>query len=87
MSVTRAQQEISAAEFSEWLAYEKLNPIGEQRADLRAGIIASVVASVFGRKTYKPADFMPDFGKEERIENQMAALKSILTARGVEFKS
>lgn len=86
MSVKRAQQEIDAVEYTEWLAYHKLNPFGEQRADLRAGIIASVVASVFGKKTYKASDFMPDFECEDKPVNQQAALKSILKARGVEFK-
>ena len=60
---------ISSRELSEWMAYYELEPWGEERADLRAGIIASAMANVWGAKT-KPADFMPNFDNEEmRVES------------------
>lgn len=56
----------------DWMDYDALDPIGEQRGDLQAGIVASTVAnSVMAvlnsfskrkrRKTFSPADFMPEF--------------------------
>lgn len=56
--------EISSAQFAEWLAYSRLEPWGEDRDDLRMGIMASVIANSNrgkGKKPYKPQDFMPDF--------------------------
>ena len=50
---------MSARELAEWRAFDAVEPIGEPRADLRAGIIASLVwnANWTSRKT--PFDFMP----------------------------
>jgi hypothetical protein len=65
MSVRRAQREISSAEFSEWMAYDLIDPIGERRADIRAGIIAAAVANTRRRKksdpVAKPETYMPKF--------------------------
>jgi len=47
---------------AEWIAYDRIDPWSEARADLRAGIIASVIANVNrGKKTkaFRPLDFMP----------------------------
>lgn len=49
----------------EWYDYATLEPFGEERADLRAGIVASTIANVFRGKRqrpFKPAYFMPKFG-------------------------
>lgn len=46
MSVRRAQQEVSSAEFGEWVAYFSIEPFGDRIADLRAATIASVIANV-----------------------------------------
>lgn len=64
MSVARAQREISEREFQEWLAFAAIEPWGEARSDLRAGIIASTMANLWrGEDTeaFHPDDFMPDF--------------------------
>ena len=51
--------------WQEWLLYMQQEPFGEERADLRAAIIASTMANLHGRrKGQKPfpiQDFMPDF--------------------------
>ena len=52
-------------EFAEWQAFYRLSPWGDERADLRAGIIASTVANVHRdrkSRSYKPADFIPRYG-------------------------
>lgn len=51
--------------FTSWQAYYTLEPFGQERADLRAGIVASTMANALrGKRTraYKPKDFMPMFG-------------------------
>ena len=66
--------EISSRDFAEWMAYSRLEPWGEERADLRAGIVASTIANSNrgkGQKPFKPQQFMPDF--EPETEEQAAA--------------
>lgn len=52
--------------FLEWMDYNDREPFGEERADLRCGIIAHVIASVNARKgkRYKVSDFMPKFDQQ-----------------------
>lgn len=67
MPVDELQAVISSEHFVELMACEQLNPMGESRADLRTGILASVLANCHrGKKTepFKPADFMPKFGEK-----------------------
>ena len=55
---------ISERELAEWIAYYGLEPWGEERADLRAGIVASTVANTNrggNNRAHKPSDFMPKF--------------------------
>jgi len=51
--------------FLEWIEYTRIEPFGEERADLRAGIVASTIANCLARKKGQPAfevkDFMPNF--------------------------
>lgn len=57
-------EEITSRQLSEWMAYNEIEPFGEDRDDLRMGIIASTIANVNrsnGKKPYKPQDFMPVF--------------------------
>lgn len=56
---------MTAAEFSDWQRYAAAEPFGEQRADLRAGIVAAAVANYAGKMRREglppavPTDFMP----------------------------
>jgi hypothetical protein len=53
---------LTSRQLSEWMVFYGLDPFGEQRADLRAGIVASVVNNRWrGRHETprEPADFMP----------------------------
>lgn len=69
LAMGRTLQELRAAlsyaEFQEWCLYYQIEPWGEDRADLRAGIVASTVANYAGRtraegaEPVRPADFMP----------------------------
>ena len=93
MSVRRAMAEIDSAEYSEWMAYYRLDPRGEDRADLRAGIVASTVANAArGRKSraFKPKDFMPDFDKAETgatdWQSQKAKFKAFAKVHNAQTK-
>ena len=86
MTVGELLSRISSRELSEWRAYCGLEPFGEDRADLRAGIVASTVANVFrksGTKPYKAQDFMPKFGKEKQDwREQLELVKAMNAALG-----
>jgi hypothetical protein len=47
-----------------------MEPWGEERADLRAGIVAATIANLFRRKgrTLKPRDFMPKFKRVRKVQ-------------------
>jgi len=52
-------------EYLMWKEFYRTGPWGEERADLRAGIIASTIANVNrgrGQKAFAAADFMPRYG-------------------------
>jgi hypothetical protein len=61
--------ELSSSQLAEWLAYFQLEPFGEERDDLRMGIVASTIANVNRspkrKKPYEPRDFMPQFDEDE----------------------
>ena len=53
------------------MAYDSLEPFGEERADLRMGVIASTIANVNrgkNTKAFSAQDFMPKFGQQEEEE-------------------
>lgn len=63
MPVRMMLAQMSSADLTEYMAFEQIDgPIGEMRADLRAGIVASTVANHSmspPRTPSRPADFMP----------------------------
>jgi len=76
--------EMPSSLFWEWLGYSEIEPFGEDRADLRAGIIASTIAEVNrDRKKhpqrYLPKDFMPRFEHREQSVDEMIRIAEKLT--------
>jgi len=68
-TVAELLSRISSAELSEWMAYDSIDPIGNDRGDLQAGIISMVVANSSGAKnngrSFTATDFMPFIEKEK----------------------
>ena len=76
---------MSAREFAEWQAYFRIEPFGEGMADLRAGIVASVIANVNRdakkrSQPYEPLDFMPHAKLDEK-RRQLAKPQSAKEVR------
>jgi len=76
---------MSSYEFSEWMAYYNLEPFGEERADLRMAMLASLIANVNRDKKrrpnpFLPKDFMPKFEHEEQTPDQQLAFVEALNA-------
>jgi|TARA_Y100000034_G_scaffold28640_2_gene34441 hypothetical protein len=62
MTVAELGRRMSSRELAEWRAFDALEPLGEPRADYRAGVIAATIANVHrGKRTraFEPKDFMP----------------------------
>lgn len=63
---------LTSYQLSEWEAYDRLDPIGEDRADFRIARLISVVENiartVWGEEGVEmtiPADYMPEWDKED----------------------
>lgn len=83
-------QEIDSEEYSWWLAYNRVQPFGDFRSDLRMASICSLFANAnrdTKRKStpYKVSDFMFKFdSKSSSLEKNTRARRSQL---GKEFKA
>ncbi len=61
MTVAELLSRISSRELTEWEAYYGLEPFGQERGDLQAGIVAAVIENAFkekGDKASGPGDFL-----------------------------
>jgi hypothetical protein len=66
------------------MAFAKLEPFGEQRADLRMAIQAALLANIHRDKKrrsepYKPADFMP-FPEDEQERTVQSLIQKLRAA-------
>ena len=57
---------MSSLEFTEWMAYYRIEPFGPWRSDYQAGIVAAAVVNARAfrpkhEKPHGPAEFMPSF--------------------------
>jgi hypothetical protein len=71
MTVGELLQRMSHTEFCYWAALHGISPMGDVRADLRAGIIAAKVhnANISKKKdALNPTDFMPFYKEPEEPE-------------------
>lgn len=52
---------MSSRQLAEWMAYDAIDPFGEERADLRSAIVATQVSNAWFKKAtpFSPMDFMP----------------------------
>ena len=75
MSVRRLLAEFDSHELGEWMAYYRLEPWGEERADIRAAIVARTVASQWAKEVPKLQAFMPFLEQEEQ---SFAEMKGVL---------
>jgi hypothetical protein len=63
------------------MAYYRMDPFGEERADLRAGLIASVLVNLKKRKgdtPSRPQDFMLKFGIEKNEQRRPEDIYSMV---------
>lgn len=80
MSVRAAQATVDSEEFTYWMAYDAISPIGPERADLQAGLIAYTTAKCHTSKPIKPEDFILNFEdkrKSRRTNDPVAILHQL----------
>jgi len=96
MTVGELLTRISSHELSEWMAYEQVQPFGDARADVHAGIVAATIANVNRdpkrqKKPFRPQDFMPRWEpekrKEQTWEEQLEVVRMLHVAFGGEVGS
>lgn len=65
------------------MAFYSISPFGDDREDLRTGIVSSTIANVNrGKgKSFTPQDFIPQFNKEtpkkQSVETQLAIVEQM----------
>jgi hypothetical protein len=64
---------MSALEFLYWQCFYSVEPWGQEMDSLNAGIVASTIANIHSKKTFKAADFMPVFEKKPQPIEQVQA--------------
>jgi len=73
---------MTSRQYAEWIAYYTQDPFGEQRADLRCGILAATVNNRWRGKyeaATSPRDYMPFAGTRQQTPKEIkAALRSVL---------
>jgi len=75
MSVRQCQEAVDSEEFTEWLAYDRIDPIGEKRSDVRAAMVALTVArAAAGKKgrRLKLEHFMLDYDARGKVKHMSA---------------
>ena len=78
---------MTSEQITEWLAYDRLDPIGTWRDDFRSAQICSVIDNIAksmwskeGEAKYStPRDFIPDWGQSEQIrkESEQEAVQTV----------
>lgn len=82
---------MDSAEFQEWKAYLSIEPIGEERDDLRAALVPYMLACAFSKKSkrVKFADFILSNvlnGKPEQTPEEMLTQLKLASASLKAFK-
>jgi len=70
-TVNELQRKITSKELSEWMAFDCISPIGDERYDLNAATICTVLFNLNRGESLpkRPIDFMPYVTKETRSKS------------------
>ena len=87
MTLAQLLNNISSKELSEWIAFSNIEPFGEFRADIRAAMIACVMANSWrgsNQPAFKISDFMITFNnkKEQTVDEIKSILKQYTITSG-----
>jgi hypothetical protein len=71
---------VTSRELTEWAAFEReYGPLGPERGDWQAAVVAHTVAMVNGAKNAKLSDFLPRWngGRKQTAEEQLALFRGL----------
>ncbi|MBT8199580.1 MAG: DUF4035 domain-containing protein [Acidimicrobiia bacterium] len=77
-TVEQLQAEITSREFAEWIAYDRLEPIGDDRSDHMIAQLTAILANIHrrpGTKAYTVTDFLLFRPKRTHWQEMRAKLK------------
>jgi hypothetical protein len=87
MTVRQLRENLDSREFTQWRAFHRVYPIGEERGDLRAGIIAATIVNMHRDRNSdraKPSDYMwqyqPEAARPQTDEEIETALDAAMAA-------
>ena len=87
-TVAQLLSEISSRELTEWVAFNNISPIGEERGDARQAFTTAAIVNAFRGKNSqpaKPAHFMPwtkTHRKRQTVKQQMGVAKQAAAILG-----
>jgi hypothetical protein len=76
MTVAQLESGMDQKEFREWIDFNNLDPIGEQRADMRMAHLAACILAPHSKRSPRPADHLlfpektMDLALVEGVEDQ-----------------
>jgi hypothetical protein len=71
--VSEIEQEMSHSEFMEWVAFSRIEPIGDARLDFLAGSMQHTQVACTSTSKHKLSDFIPDWLGERAEQKQTPA--------------
>ena len=77
MTVAEMEERMSGSEFIHWIAYHELEPFGPRREDLRAELLAVILANSWSKKKFQIGDFLLKDGKGEKSDGWLKTPEAI----------
>ena len=68
--VAEIEQEMSHSEFMEWVAFSRIEPIGDARLDFLAGSMQHTQVACTSTSKHKLSDFIPDWLGQKQAEQK-----------------
>jgi Protein of unknown function (DUF4035) len=101
MTRTEMMEVMPADEFFEWMILEQIEPFGDKRGDIQAGLIQQILANIFRDRTQHPEPyelsiFLPKFCEQQEAstdkkpqtpEQQLAIFLAIQAKQNAMVKS
>ncbi len=78
MTASELSQRMDSTELTEWMAEDRIEPIGPARYDAPIAILCKLLANCNGVKNVNAADFLPRWGRQQQTDAEMmAAMKGM----------
>jgi len=68
-TVSELMARMDSREFARWIAYTRVEPIGDDRADVQAAMIATAISRAMGAEV-KLTDYLPDYWRDREADAQ-----------------